>query len=314
MTMKLWQIALGSLVVLMALGIILPGNFLQKAVDDLDLGSILKMEGDPVGDPSLPRIKVSMECLKSLELTTGVTCDSVQIFDSSFTRLGGDTSNDATTVEIPNCIQGKSVWVYVKDTTAYDSLVERTIPKPGGAPETTAYSMQELLVPVKMATADVTDYVLYSGTDIAAGNYNFTTSGATPVWDLQLVTTTPASCQDEVWGADFTDPVLQKHHSAYLIIRMSVAGNRVTSPGFTKISDMTYDYYFKTINPWECDYLPDSTYSQQTYSESVTFQFTDSASDAATVLVSWYDDVEDEEIFKINFPTAFDDATVTIQD
>jgi len=317
---QLWQYLVAGLALLLMFGVIAPGNILEQTKDrvmeGLQLGAITgEFTGTPTGESTLPRVKVSIETPNLLEGTSGITCDSVEIFDQNFNRLGGDTSNDGTSVTIPNCIQGQNVYVYAKDTTAYSTLVKRTIPKVGSNVDPSAgYPIKEVGIPVKVSTSDINDYVLFGGSDIAGGNYNFTTSGQTPTWTLELSVATPANCQNEVFGADYVDPVLQKGHHAYIVIVSSVDENRVTSPGWTMQPGLDAKYYYKRIAPWEIDYLPDGTYSQLTLDVPVDLEITNSNSDAATLKVYWYDDVEDEEVPKLNFPSAFDSATITIQD
>jgi len=316
--LKLWHYGLGLLLIAMAMGWILPGNPIQNLKDSLMSGSGIQgswdVGGSDTGETGLPPIDVTIETPNLLEGSSGITCDSVEIYDTSLKRLGGDVSNDDTSVTITNLPQGKNVYVYAKDTLAYPTLVRRTVPRVGANPSKDTYAMDPVGIPVKAATADVDDYVLYGSTSLGGSNYNFTANGATPTWELKLVAT-PSSCQNEVVGADYMDPVQGKHYGFVVVIRMDREGNRVISPGWTLIPSIDYNYYYKVFEPWTIDYLPDGTYSSTTWSESVQFEFSDSNSDSATVVVSWYDEQCLEDLAKTKFQSsAFDTATVTLQD
>jgi hypothetical protein len=277
--------------------------------------------GTPEGDTTLPSITITGECVEMFEHGTGVTCDNVRLFSTSFGPLGGDGSADASGVSIDGVMQNQQVWVYVEDSTSYPHLFQARTPKPGPNPGTSSYALvtpegnSYIETPVKLLTAYVDDYCLFGSTSLAGSNYNFTASGATPTWSfLMKVNELSANTQDRVWGADYTEPEQQKRHVAVLVLRSSVSGNMVTSPGWKKVSDMTYDYWYLIVEPWHVDQLADSSYSRTQYSLDVDLYLTDSASDAATIVYNWYDDMEEEEIANINWGTSFDTGTITIQD
>lgn len=318
MKLKLWHYVIGGLVILAAFGVIFPGNFIQDAKDDLLAGMSTGFTGQWTGsdtgvEGSTP-IDVTISTPNLVNSGSGITSDSVRIFDSNFNYIDGDTTNDATSVTVTGLPQGKNVWVYAEDSTCYDTLVRRTTPTPGSNPSKDTYALDPVGMPLKAATGDVSDYVLYGSTSLGGSNYNFTTNGQTPTWTLQLVST-PSSCQDEVVGADYLEPIQQLHHGFVVVLRMDVDGNRVLTPGWTMIPSISYNYWYKQFDPWVIDYLPDGTYSSTTWSESVQLEITDSNSDAATVVATWYDDQILEDLAKLDFQsTSFDTATVTIQD
>jgi len=311
--LKLWHYAAGLLILLMAFGVIMPGNWLQQQKDRLLSGSAIQGTWEGSAEGGGTPIDVTISTPNKLEGSSGITCDSVEVYDASFKRIGGDTSNDDTEVTIRGLPQGKNVYVYAQDTLCYPVLVKRTTPAPGPNPSKDTYAMDPVGMPKKASTADVDDYVLYGSTSLGGSNYNFTANGATPTFELKLVAT-PANCQDEVVGADYMEPVQQKHYGFVVVIRMDREGNRVLSPGWTKIPGITYNYWYKQFDPWEIDYLPDGTYSSTTWSESVQFEFTDSNGDSATVVVTWYDEQCLEDLAKLDFATAFDSASITLQD
>jgi hypothetical protein len=274
--------------------------------------------GTESGEADLPTISITGECVEMYEQKTGVTCDTVRIFDANFNLLGTDASADASTVTVAGVRQNQNVWVYVEDSTSYPHMFKARTPRPGPNPGTTTHALQPdglIPTPVKLATAYVDDYCMDGSTSLAASNYNFTASGATPTWSFLLkVNELSANTQDRVWGADYTEPTMQKRHVAVLVLRSSVSGNIVTSPEWQKVSDMTYDYWFLIVEPWGVDYRADSSYSRTQFSIDVDLYLTDSASDAATIVYNWYDDMEEEEIQNINWGTSYDTGTITIQD
>jgi hypothetical protein len=289
-------------------------NWAKGGLGDLSIGGT--WEGTDEGDSSLPTISLTMTHVELLQEDTSATPNVARLYDSNWNVIATDACGDAT-LTFNNVPQGKNVYVYVRGSAnGHYIAYKRTTPVVGSNPGTTTHYWGQVAGPIALVTAQAADYLYNGSVSMSAQTYDISNSGTNPIMEFKEVFTPGANVQDRWMGADYLEPETQKQHSAYVYVRTNSSAIDVIGPGsWTHVGALSYDYFYKKVAPVGVDYRSDGTYNLLSWSQDIQFECgTVGGSTVAEIVVSYEDDIEDEEAARANWPTAYDTVTCYIQD
>jgi hypothetical protein len=271
---------------------------------------------NPSGRTAWSATTYTLKTCNALNKTASITADEVTFFEWDATGnehdiIVSDTSNDAQTVSMGGVLQGKKLICYASDTTTYPVAFELNTPEYGEDPESASYSLGLYGLPVKIAAAELLQYVEAGGANVSSGSYSVASYGETSEVIYKLaVNVSVSAARNNVLGADYWDPrIADEHHIMALVVKSDKAANTVSNADYI-VGGFSANYYVFELEPSLFKYTSDGRWTNgQSLEVAVAIEATDTA---GTMTFYLYDNQVAKDILNLNFGTALKSFAMTI--
>jgi len=271
---------------------------------------------NPTGHTDWSATTFTLKTCNALNKTASVTADEVTFFEWEATGnehevIASDTSNDAQAVSLGSVRQGKKLICYASDTTTYPVAFELATPELGVDPESSSYDLGLYGLPVKIAAAELLQYVEAGGANVTSGSYSVASYGETSEVIYKLaVNVSVSAARNNVLGADYWDPrIADEHHIMALVVKSDKAANVVSNADYI-VGGFSANYYVFELEPQLFKYTSDGRWTNgQSLEIPVGVEATDTA---GTMTFYLYDNQVAKDILNLNFGSALKSFAMTI--